>query len=240
MMLLRKYGLAVWLYGVTALACIILVPTLVLPRAAIMAGVAIWSRLCVWGLRWIGGVRIEIRGLDHLPTGAVLIAAKHQSMFDVIPPFFFLSEVCFVLKKELVSIPLFGWHLTKARMIPVDREAHSRALKDLVSKATDRLAQGRQLIIFPEGTRKAPGAAPDYKPGVAALYRELGVPCTPMATNAGEFVTAAGLPVRRGTIIYELLEPIPAGLKRGEFMREVEERIESASARLSSKSLEAC
>lgn len=238
MMMLRKYGLAVWLYGVTALFCIVLLPTLILPRVVITAGVAIWSRLCVFGLRWIGGVRIEIRGLDRLPQGAVLIAAKHQSMFDVIPPFFFLPEVCFVLKKELVNIPLFGWHLTKTRMIPVDREAHSRALKDLVAKATDRLAQGRQLIIFPEGTRKVPGAAPDYKPGVAALYRELGVACTPMATNAGDFVTAAGLPIRRGTIVYELLDPIPAGLKRGEFMREVEQRIETASARLSAKGLE--
>lgn len=236
----RRVLMAIWLYGLTSIACIVLLPTLVMPRAAIMMGVATWGRMMAFGLRWIGGIRIEVRGLERLAPGGVLIAAKHQSMFDIIPPFFFLPDAAFVLKKELVQIPVFGWHCRKSRMIAVDRDGHARALKDLVAAAADRLRHGRQLIIFPEGTRKPPGAAPDYKPGVAALYRELGLACTPMATNAGEFVTATGLPRRPGTIVFELLEPIPAGLKRGEFMRELEARIETASARLSSNALEGC
>ena len=227
--------MAGWLYGGTAVICIILLPTLAMPRAAIMTGVAAWARVMAFGLRWIGGVSVEVRGREHLPDGGVLMAAKHQSMFDIIPPFFFLPDAAFVLKKELMRIPMFGWHCAKARMIAVDREGQARALKDLVAAATDRLNDGRQLIIFPEGTRKAPGETPDYKPGVAALYRELGLPCVPMATNAGEFVTAAGLPLRPGTIVFEVLEPIPAGLKRGEFMRELQTRVETASARLSAE-----
>lgn len=234
-MTVRRVLMAVWLYGLTAICCVLLLPTLAMPRGAIMWGVGTWGRMLAFGLRWIGGVRIVVRGRDRLPGGGVLIAAKHQSMFDIIPPFFFLPDTAFVLKKELVRIPVFGWHCRKARMIAVDREGHARALKDLVAAAADRLKAGRQLIIFPEGTRKPPGATPDYKPGVAALYRELGLACTPMATNAGDFVSATGLPLRRGTIVFELLDPIPAGLKRGEFMRELQDRIETASARLSAE-----
>jgi 1-acyl-sn-glycerol-3-phosphate acyltransferase len=232
----RKAVFAVWLYGLTVVLAILFLPALLMPRGAIMTGVALWARLAVWGLRWIAGVRIEVRGLERLPAGGVLIAAKHQSFFDILPPFFFLSDACFVLKKELTQIPVFGWHCRKAKMIPVDREAHSRALKDLVSSAVARLKEGRQLIIFPEGTRKRPGAAADYKPGVAALYRELGLACTPMATNSGEHVTSAGLLRRTGVIVFEILEPIPAGLKRGEFMRALQERIETASTALSRES----
>src|SRR6185436_9166935 len=117
----RRVLMAMWLYGVTILACIILLPTLAMPRRAIMAGVAAWGRTVMFGLRWIGGVRVEVRGVDRLPEGGVLIAAKHQSMADIIPPFFFLSDACFVLKKELMKIPVFGWHCAKSRMIPVDR-----------------------------------------------------------------------------------------------------------------------
>jgi 1-acyl-sn-glycerol-3-phosphate acyltransferase len=222
----------VWLYGLTALMSILLVPTLILPRRVLMTSIAFWAWLETWGLRHIGGVRVEVRGLQHLPPGGALIAGKHQSMFDIAPPFAFLPDACFVLKKELMAIPFFGWHCRKARMIPVDREAHAKALKDLVVQARDRLQAGRQLLIFPEGTRKTPGSPPDYKPGVAALYRELGLPCTPMAVNSGDHLSSSGMLIRPGVVVFELLEPIPAGLKRAEFMRLLEARIETASAAL--------
>jgi 1-acyl-sn-glycerol-3-phosphate acyltransferase len=158
-------------------------------------------------------------------------------MFDTVGPFSFLHDACFVLKKELLVIPFYGWYSIKGGMIAVDREGHASALKKLVKDARARLSEDRQVIIFPEGTRKDPGEAPDYKPGVAALYRDLGLPCTPLATNSGVHWPAHGFLRRPGTIVFHFLEPIPAGLKRGEFMRELEERIETASNALLAEGL---
>ncbi|NCW45319.1 MAG: 1-acyl-sn-glycerol-3-phosphate acyltransferase, partial [Gemmatimonadaceae bacterium] len=126
------------------------------------------------------GVKVEFRGLEHMPVGACLIAGKHQSMLDVIAPFALLPDNCFIMKKELAPLPFFGWFAVKTKMIAVDRSAHSKALKDMVRQARLRFAEGRQMLIFPEGTRAPVGAAPDYKPGIAALYRDLDCPCTPM------------------------------------------------------------
>jgi 1-acyl-sn-glycerol-3-phosphate acyltransferase len=153
-------------------------------------------------------------------------------MLDTVAPFDFLPEPAYVLKQELMRLPFYGWFAARAGMIPVDREAHSKALKQLVADSIRRLAEGRQIIIFPEGTRKLPGETGDYKPGVAALYRELAIPCIPMATNSGLFWPAHGLDWKPGAAVFELLEPIPPGLKRAEFMRQLEERIEVATARL--------
>ena len=205
---------------------------LILPRQAMMAGMRWWAAMVLLGLRWLTGVRIEVRGLEHRPTGAALIAAKHMWMLDTIAPFVFLPDVCFVLKKQLLAVPFYGWHARKARMIAIDRDAHARALKELVAAARDRLRESRQIIIFPEGTRKTPGDPPDYKPGVAGLYRDLGLPCTPMATNSGAHWPAHGIMRRPGTVVFEFLPAIPAGLKRADFMRELQAQIEAASAAL--------
>ena len=157
------------------------------------------------------------------------IAGKHQSMLDVIAPFAILPDNCFIMKKELRPLPFFGWFAWKTGMIAVDRSAHSKALKDMVKQARTRFAQGRQILIFPEGTRTPMGAAPDYKPGIAALYRDLECPCTPMATNSGVHWPAHGFRRYPGTVVYEFLPAIPAGLKRAEFMAALEARIEGAS-----------
>lgn len=229
MILLRRAAYALWLYGWTVILVIVLIPTLAMPQGAILAGVRVWSRLGIWGLRVIGGVRTEIRGIERLPSGGFLVAAKHQSMFDIVPPFAFLPGPAFVMKKELMKIPLFGWHCRHAGMIEVDREGGAKSIRGLTAAVTSRIAGGRQVIIFPEGTRKAPGAPPTYKPGVAALYRELDTPCVPVAANVGDCLSIWGLVKRPGTIVLEILEPIPPGLKRGEFMRELQDRIETAS-----------
>jgi 1-acyl-sn-glycerol-3-phosphate acyltransferase len=153
-------------------------------------------------------------------------------MFDVFAQFAWLPYACFVMKKELGRIPFFGWYAAKAGMIPVDREGHSAALKQLVRDSKQRLAEDRQLLIFPEGTRQEPGVKGDYKPGIAALYRELGVAVHPVATNSGVHWPAHGFMRKPGLIVFEYLEPIPPGLKRGEFMRVLEDRVETASAKL--------
>ena len=174
-----------YFYALCLVTVLVMLPLFALPRRFVMRGLRIWSAAVILGLRVICGVRVQVRGRENLPDGPVLIGAKHQSGFDVFSQFALLPDACFVMKKELLMVPLFGWYGLKAGMIVVDREGHSTALRKLVRDAKDRLTQARQLIIFPEGTRKAPGAQPDYKPGVAALYRELNLPCIPLAVNAG-------------------------------------------------------
>lgn len=229
---MRRIGFAIWLYGLTALMAILAAPCLLLPRAVSMAVVRLWAGVIQFGLRHIAGVRVEVRGRQHLPHGAALVAAKHMGMLDTVAPFVFLPDPAFVLKKELLKVPLYGWFCLRSGMIPLDRAGHAKALKQLVEDSRSRLKDHRQIVIFPEGTRKTVGETADYKPGVAALYRELAIPCTPMATNSGLFWPAHGIGFNPGIAVFEFLEPIPAGLKRGEFMRTLEERIETASARL--------
>jgi 1-acyl-sn-glycerol-3-phosphate acyltransferase len=213
----------------TALVALAMLPTLVGPRPWLIACLRIWSRGIIVSLRVICGVRTELRGAEHIPKGAALVASKHQCMFDTFVPFFFLPDCCVVLKKELSVIPFFGWYAVRGGMIVVDREAHAQALRTLLKEARVRLAEPRQLLIFPEGTRTAPGAPPDYKPGVAALYRDLELPCVPVAVNSGVHWPKHGFIRRPGTIVFEFLEPIPPGLKRADFMRTLEQRIETAS-----------
>lgn len=225
----RSLLYAVWYYGLTVVLAILYLPLLVLPRAVLRQGIRLWARLLIWGLRVIGGVRLEVRGLDRIPPGACLIAAKHQSMFDIIPAFAYLPDALFVMKKELMRIPVFGWHNRKHGTIVVDRGGEAQAMRKLIADARDRFKEPRQLLIFPEGTRRPPGAEPDYKPGVAGIYRDLQTPCVPVATNTGLHISTSGVAKSSGTVVYEVLEPIPAGLKRADFMRILQERIETAS-----------
>jgi 1-acyl-sn-glycerol-3-phosphate acyltransferase len=153
-------------------------------------------------------------------------------MLDVFAQFGVLPSSCFVMKKELMWIPWFGWYAQKVKSIVVDREAGASALRKLVREATDVFADNRQVVIFPEGTRQEPGAPPDYKPGIAALYREINVPVHPVATNSGVHWPRHGFLRHPGLIVFEYLEPIPPGLKRAEFMRILQERIETASDKL--------
>ena len=229
---LRSLGFTAWVYGLGALMGLACLPLLFMPRKTAAWAVRTWSRLVIAGLKIIVGVQVEVRGREHLPPGPCLIAAKHQGMFDIIPPFDYLPDPCLVMKRELMMIPVFGWFCAKLDMIVINRAAASKALRAMVHDAKDALDEGRQIIIFPEGTRKAPGAAPDYKPGIAALYRELNIPCTPLATNSGMIWPAHGFIRYPGTVVFQILPPIQAGLKRATFMALLEDKVEEASARL--------
>ena len=228
----RSLLFTVWLYGLIAVVGIGGLPLLLGPQRWVFAMTRLWARLVVWGLEVIAGVRMEVRGLEHRPTGPCLIGAKHQGMFDTIAPLLFLENPCFVLKQELMRIPVYGWFAAKAGHIAIDRAAHAKALRGLVHAARDRLGEGRPIIIYPEGTRRAPDDPPAYKPGVAALYRDLDVGCTPMATNSGVCWPAHGFLRRPGVIVFEFLPPIPPGLKRATFMAMLEDAVEDASTRL--------
>ncbi|QTC87992.1 lysophospholipid acyltransferase family protein [Brevundimonas pondensis] len=232
MTVLRSLIFTLWLYLSMVIFAVGLSPALLMPHRAAMGVIKLWARFVLFGLRWIAGVRVEFRGLEHRPTGAALIAAKHQGMLDVVAPFAILDDPCFVLKKELMPLPFFGWFAWKTKMIAVDRSAHSKALKDMVRQTRARLADDRQILIFPEGTRTTPGEPADYKPGVAAIYRDVNAPCWPIATNSGAHWPAHGFKRYPGVVVFEFLPPIPAGLKRAEFMAELESRIETASTAL--------
>lgn len=229
LMVARALAFTVWLYGLILVVGLLAVPILFGPRPGVMWLVRLWVDLVMWGLKVIVGQTVEFRGLEHRPDGAAIIACKHLSMLDTIVPFQQLPDPCFVLKRELLRLPVYGWFVAKTRMLPVNRGGGSQAVRDLSALAQVRLREARQILIFPEGTRKPLGAEPHYKGGVAALYRDLKLPCTPMATNSGAYWPAHGFVRRPGVVVFEFLEPIPRGLARAEFMRRLEVRIENAS-----------
>ncbi len=227
---LRSIAFNLSLY-VTAVAIgLVATPALLLPRGAAVWVIGNLSRLVIWLLKVTAGTRYEIRGT--LPTGPALIASKHQSMWDTIIFTAILNDPAMVLKAELLWIPYYGWFSKKANMIAIDRGAGASAIRRLSAQGKAALAANRQIVIFPEGTRAAPGAKLDYKPGVAALYRQLGVPCVPAAVNSGLYWPRRRFLRKPGTIVLEFLDPIAPGLDRQTFMAELETRIETATTRL--------
>lgn len=230
MNVLRSAIYTVYMFGGSTLLALLYLPALILPRAVMAWCIRVWGFYVCFGLRWICGIKVEVRGTP--PQGPALIAGKHQSMLDICGQLTVLPDISFVMKKELMIIPLMGWYCLKNGMIVVNREGGAGALRKLVADNQDRMRDDRQVVIFPEGTRTRPGEQGDYKPGIAALYRDLGIPCVPCATNSGMHWPAKGLMRYPGTVVFEYLEPIPAGLKRGQFMSELETRIEAASLKL--------
>jgi len=229
---LRRFLFFLWIYLAMAVVGIGGVPLIATRRTAMWV-IRAWAFTVFWGARWIMGIEVEVRGRQHAPKGAALIAAKHQSMMDIVFPFTQFPHAIFVLKQELMWMPILGWYAWRTSMIPVDRSAHAAALKKMVRDVRNRLDGHTQIVIYPEGTRTEPGADPDYKPGIAAIYRDLGdVAVHLVATNSGQCWPAHGRAFNPGKVVFEFLEPIPAGMKRGPFMELLKTRIETASKAL--------
>jgi 1-acyl-sn-glycerol-3-phosphate acyltransferase len=208
------------------------IPTFVLPRRAFMAMARAWASSSLWLLRVICGTSVDFRGLEKLPPAGFLVAAKHQSMWETFALFMILKDPAFVLKRELMFIPFFGWYAAKARSIAVNRGGGSQALKAMNQRALEEIGTGRQVVIFPEGTRRPIGAPAAYKYGIAHMYEQMGVTCVPIALNSGAYWPRRRFLRYPGVIIVEVLEPIAAGLARETFHTLVQERIEAASVRL--------
>lgn len=232
MILVRSLAFVALFYLWSVICGLAMITLFLAPRRWMLKAMGAWAVVVTALLRGVCNVRVEIRGREHLPSGKALVAAKHQCMFDTMGPLAVFPDACYVMKRELLKIPFYGWFCRKAEMIPVNRAGQATAMRALIADARDRLKDDRQVVIFPEGTRTPPGTQTPYQPGVAGLYRDLGLPCTPMATNSGAHWPPKGILRRPGTIVYEFLEPIPAGLHRGVFMRELEARIEAASSQL--------
>jgi 1-acyl-sn-glycerol-3-phosphate acyltransferase len=208
------------------------IPTIIMPRGAILWVAKLWGRSTLWLLRNVCGIGVEWRGMEKIPSGGILIAAKHQSTWETFALLTLFPDPAYVIKRELTWIPFFGWYAKHAGMIPVDRGAGKSALSGMMVEAHAALAEGRQIIIFPEGTRRAAGAEPKYKFGVAHLYAEAGVPCLPVALNSGLFWARRGFRRFPGTITVEFLDPIAPGLERAAFFAKLQNEIETATARL--------
>ncbi len=230
--LVRSLAFAIAFYIATALFLVVGSPLLLGPRRWAMAGLRLHGLTCVWLLRLIAGTRLEVRGRTNLPAGACLVAAKHQSAWDTFGLIPLFQDPAVVLKAELALIPLYGWFCRKFEHIIVSRERAAVALKAMLATGRERIAQGREIVIFPEGTRTPPGAPPDYKPGIVALYEALGQTCVPLALNSGLYWPRRSLMRYPGTIVVEFLEPIPPGLDRRTFRALLESRIEEATLRL--------
>ncbi len=219
-------------FVLTAAMALLALPLLVVPRAALRSMMQFWARLVIRLLRLICGVRLELRGMRHIPPGAAVIAAKHQSAFDTIVWLALLPDAAYVLKKELLSIPLYGWHARKAGMIPVDRAGGSSALRGLLRAAQAALAAGRQVVIFPEGTRTAPGQRVAYQPGVVAIAGAGAAPVIPAATDSGRIWGRRAFLKRPGVIRVSVLPALPPGLPRARLLAALESAIEEETARL--------
>jgi 1-acyl-sn-glycerol-3-phosphate acyltransferase len=188
-----------------------------------------WGSVGIFLLRTIAGTRLEVRGMQNIPPGGVIVAAKHQSMFETFALFPVLARPTYVMKQELARIPLWGWYAKRAGMIAVERDQGTSALRKLATSVAAAIAKHRQIIIFPEGTRQTPGADPDYKGGIAHLYRMSGAPVVPAALNTGLFWPRRRFMRYPGTIVIEFLSPIMPGLKSKEFLERLESEIEAAS-----------
>jgi 1-acyl-sn-glycerol-3-phosphate acyltransferase len=229
------FNILLWLWS--AFLVLILAPVAAfLSPSSIRRYAAFWMRGMHVLLASIVGLRFRVEGLAHLPEEPCIIASKHQSSFETLLFHTIRPDIAIALKEELIRIPLFGWYLKAAQNIAIDRGGAAKAMRSLIKGAETAVDNGLSILIFPEGNRRPVGAAPDYKPGVAALYKALDVPVVPVALDSGHFWPRRSFLKHPGTITVRFLEPIPPGLDRQGFMQLLEERTEAACADLLGKS----
>jgi 1-acyl-sn-glycerol-3-phosphate acyltransferase len=220
-----------WYLGTTVLA-IAGVPLLLAPRRWVIGWARLWIVFVLWWLRLTCGLSHRVIGRENLPAGPAILASKHQSSWETLSFTLLFDDIAIVLKRELLFIPVVGWAMARAGNIAVARGDGASALRGLVKQAKAAIAGGQSIVIFPEGTRVAPGDHRPYQVGIAALYRRLGVPVVPMALNSGLFWGRRKWIKRPGVLTLEILPPIPPGLSREVFMKTLQEKIEGATTRL--------
>jgi 1-acyl-sn-glycerol-3-phosphate acyltransferase len=229
---LRSLVYNVLFYLLLVFWMLIAIPTFVLPRRVFMRVAKAWARSSIWLMRAVCNIKVDYRGLDKIPEGPLIVASKHQSMWETFALLQFFDAPLFIYKRELGWIPFFGWYLMKSRMIGVDRSGGMRSLMEMARRAPKEIRSGRQLIIFPEGTRTPVDAAPNYMTGVAQIYASAGVPCIPVALNSGLFWPRRTFMRYPGTLVVEFLDPLPPGLPRRDFIVRIKTSIEDATKRL--------
>lgn len=229
MIWLRSLIFNIAFYSWTIACCFFFLPVLILPHTFVLKIVKLWIRGVIWMCDHILQLHIKIIGREKLLRAPIIVAVKHQSVWETLIFNHFLADPSIVLKKELLWIPLFGWYLKKLGAVPLSRSKRKRTrdLKNLLISADKAIAQKQPIVIFPEGTRSKPDQKGIYKSGVASLYLHLNVPVIPVSHNAGLFWPRRGFIKHPGQITLEILDPIEPGLSRQEFMRILENKIES-------------
>jgi 1-acyl-sn-glycerol-3-phosphate acyltransferase len=217
-------------YAAMLIVALIVLPWAVVDRRGALAAVRMWCTWTRFSARWMIGLRTEVRG--PVPEGEVLIAAKHQSFLDIILLGSVLPQPCFVMKQELRRVPVLGWFALRIGCIPVDRSRGAKAIQDMVKHVAQHRDEAGQIVIYPQGTRVAPGAHMPYKIGTGVLYNALGQACVPVAVNVGLFWPRKGVMRKPGLAVIEFLPEIPPGLPMRAFMARVEAEIEAASTAL--------
>ena len=228
----RSILFGILFYLTTAAFVVLCSPLLLAPRSWSMAALKLHARTELWLLKHIVGLDYEVRGLDKLPKPPFLVASKHQSAWETFALIPLFHDPALFMKRELFWIPFHGWFSYKFGMIPVDRDKGPAGLRRMLHTAKERIASGREIVMFPEGTRRPPGAPPEYKTGIALIYNALGVPCVPVALNSGVFWARRSWAKKPGKIVVEILDPLPPGLPKAEFLNRLQEAIETASAGL--------
>ena len=229
---LRSLAFNLAFVGATIVIGLLGLPLLLAPRRLVMRFGTLWARAVLALARGLTGISGEVRGGAQVPAGGCLIAMKHQSMWDTLMLPIVLGDPAVVIKRELLFVPFYGWYSARAGSIFIDRKGGAGALRRMVAAARTAAAAGRPIVIFPQGTRVAPGGHAPYQPGVAALYQALGLPLVPAAVNSGLFWGRRSFRKRPGRITMEFLPPIPPGLPRRQVMAELERRIETATTAL--------
>jgi len=229
---LRSLVFNILFYLVFLSWAIVALPTFAMPRGAMLRVANWWAQSNIFLMRTICNINVEFRGVEKIPRGPLIVASKHQSMWETISLLHFFEAPFFAVKRELLFIPLFGLFLIKTRMIAIDRSAGGRALIRMARRAAEEVRSGRQFVIFPEGTRKAVGTPPQYKGGLGLIYVDCGVPCLPVALNSGLFWPRRTFMRYPGTLVVEFLDPLPPGLPRDQFLERVQTVIEAATNRI--------
>ena len=229
---LRSLVFNILFYLVFLFWVVVALPTFLMPRRATLRVATWWATTNILLMRLICNIKVEFRGAEKIPKGPLIVASKHQSMWETISLLRFFDAPFFAVKRELKFIPVFGLFLIKTNMIAIDRSAGGRALIKMARRAAEEVRRGRQFVIFPEGTRTAPGAPPQYKSGIGLIYSDCGVTCLPVALNSGLFWPRRTFMRYPGTLVVEFLDPLPPGLPRDEFLARLKGEIEEASDRL--------
>ena len=232
MTLIRSLIFNIYLFGGTGIIALILLVLMPFSAQEMRKGSQFWTRYVMWGMRNITGIRYEVRGLENLPDNGAIIACKHQSAWDTAIFVLLRLSTAYIMKKELLNIPFYGWYVKRAGHISVDRAAGASALKGMVKDVKTSLEKGRNVVIFPEGTRSFPGEPGTYQPGVAAIYTQTKMPVIPAAVNSGLFWGRRSFLKKPGTIVLEIMPAIEPGLKRKEFMERLEKTIEDKTTEL--------
>ncbi|SLN66121.1 2-acyl-glycerophospho-ethanolamine acyltransferase [Falsiruegeria litorea R37] len=227
---LRSLIFMIVIYAWMVILGILFLPYAIISKRGALNACKTYARTTIWMARWMVGIRSQVRGTP--PTEQVLIAAKHQSFFDILLIFNAIPHGKFIMKRELLWTPVIGLYAKRLGCIPVNRGKKGAAISKMVKDVAAEFEEPGQLVIYPQGTRVAPGAQKPYKVGTAVLYEGLGDPCVPVAANVGVFWPRTGILRKPGLAIVEFLDPIEPGVAKNTFMKRLETSIETKSNEL--------